>query len=160
MPLRVRCPQCKTVLDVPTGSRPVCPKCGFAGRNAPPATEREPEAPAPAPQQGVKFTRSPAPAPQQGLQFTRTSPTPATQPAQGVRFTRTTPQGPPPQAPAAPVEVEWAQAEEGAEWPTGQEGAWPAEQTEEGWGAEGQEPAAEWAEPAPPAKKGWFGRKK
>jgi len=55
MPLRVRCPECKTVLDVPTGSRPTCPKCGFAGRSAPHG-----KATTPPPQTGVRFSRTSA----------------------------------------------------------------------------------------------------
>ncbi len=34
MPLRIRCPNCRTVQRVPAGVRPVCPQCGFAGNSA------------------------------------------------------------------------------------------------------------------------------
>jgi LSD1 subclass zinc finger protein len=29
MKLRIRCPSCRTVLNVPPGAEPVCPSCGF-----------------------------------------------------------------------------------------------------------------------------------
>lgn len=42
--LRIRCPECRTVLKISVGSRPSCPGCGFAGRAKPsvPLVETEP----------------------------------------------------------------------------------------------------------------------
>ena len=31
MQLRIRCPDCRTILRIAPGVRPVCPKCGFGG---------------------------------------------------------------------------------------------------------------------------------
>jgi uncharacterized Zn finger protein (UPF0148 family) len=56
MQLRIRCPQCHTVLRVKAGTRPTCPACGFAGAGPP-----DPDADRP-----VEFTSSPEP-----VRFTR-----------------------------------------------------------------------------------------
>jgi len=137
MPLRVRCPECKTVLDVPTGVRPTCPKCGFAGRS----NAGKPKAP--------KTT---------GAKFTRTTPKPAAVPAKPQAEVTWGETEEPGEWPAEAAE-EWPAAEpeapaESAEWPAeGEAEEWQPEGAAEAW-----EPAAE-APPAP-AKKGWFGRKK
>lgn len=138
MPLRVRCPECKTVLDVPAGVRPTCPKCGFAGRS----NAGKPKA-APKAKSGAKFTRATSPpaaapaAPQAEVTWGETE-APGEWPAEAEEW------------PAAEAE---APAEPG-EWPAeGEAEAWQPEGSADAWA-----PAAE-APPAP-AKKGWFGRKK
>ncbi|MFO1532232.1 MAG: hypothetical protein ABR562_00815 [Thermoplasmatota archaeon] len=113
MPLRVRCPECKTVQDVPTGTRPTCPKCGFAGRGAPPA----PVAPSAA-KTGVKFTRTAPPA---------AAPAGQMEPEVGWGETRT------PEAPEA-----WAEpaGEDAAAWQAEPAESWgepPAEAPKKGW---------------------------
>lgn len=138
MPLRIRCPECKTVQDVPAGARPTCPKCGFAGHGRPKAQSPPPKA-----QTGVKFTRvAPAAAPAAA----------AAPQAQQVEWAQ-----PEAEWPAEPAADEWAPVDGEAPpagWPQ-QEDEWPAEADE--WA---EQPAAETPPPAAPPKKGWFGRGK
>lgn len=140
MPIRIRCPECRTVLDVAAGIRPRCPRCGFAGR----ARADEPGSATAAPS-GAQFTRisSSAPAASQ-VEWDE---------GEGAQAAS-------PQWPAASPE-EWPEDRESGEWETGQD-AW---QTAEGTGPTEEEAAwqsaeAEWAPPAgapaPAAKKGWF----
>ncbi|MEA3191584.1 MAG: hypothetical protein QOD77_2166 [Thermoplasmata archaeon] len=61
MKLRIRCPSCRTVLNVPAGADPVCPACGFGGVGDPP----QPSQPAgwePAPAEGAPAEWQEAPA--------------------------------------------------------------------------------------------------
>jgi len=159
MPLRIRCPECRTELDVPAGVRPVCPRCGFAGRgHAAMEAMRDPSGP----------TMPAMAMPQMPLASSGRAPARTFTPTMPAAAARAPPQAAPPAAdqgwaqPAEPANVEWATAGD-VEWQeTSAEGAAPngvSEGAPDEWVEAGQ---AEWPqqEADTPKRRGLFGRKK
>ena len=140
MELRIRCPQCRTVLKVKPGTRPTCPGCGFAGAGSPDPEQGQP----------VEFTASSEP--RGPVTFTASSEPRTTQstPGQPVKFSR-----------AEPAAQGWGEGGEAGWQPVEgapHEGAW--EDTGGGWQADPGQASAPPAQPPeePKRKRGWFGR--